>query len=291
MTGVTWPGTSPTSLAPSDVRDLLSTVASVNEAGDALGLTAEHIRLYCDLTDISTSTPSGAIGNGNLLNQLTPAAAEVRQGILAPEQLRDLYENQHLELAHIARLASCNPDTVRALLIHDDIPLRPRPDRLPPRPDLTRAWLHREYTVKRRTMAELARERRVSHYHLTTLARGWNLPIRSTETRYNAIGYLDLPWTPSPAMQAVTASPTALDRLRTLIHIPGHPSLAAAARAIYDGRDDALRQRITKIEKAAGFQIIDRSTNPLAPTPRGHDFLREATEILDIVDTTRPTSQ
>lgn len=92
-------------------------------------------------------------------------------------------------------------------------------------------------------------------------------------------------------MQAVTASPTALDRLRTLIHIPGHPTVAAAARAIYDGRDGALRQRITKIEKAAGFQIIDRSATPLVPTPRGHDFLREAVEILRIADKARPKSQ
>jgi hypothetical protein len=286
VTGVTWPGISPTSLAPSGVRDLLSTVTSVHEAGDALGLTAEHIRLYCDLADISTTTPSNAIGN--LVNQLTPETAEVRQGILAPEELRDLYENQRLELAHIAQMASCNPDTVRALLIHDEVPLRARPDRLPPRPDITRAWLHREYVEKRRTMAELARERRVSHYHLTTLAREWDLPLRSTERRYNAIGYLNLPWTPSPAMQAVTASPTALDRLRTLTQIPGHVSLAAAARAIYDGRDNALRQRITKIEKIAGFQIIDRSAKALAPTEPGHAFLLEATEILRIAEAITP---
>ncbi|MFH9970058.1 hypothetical protein ACH4PR_54300 [Streptomyces mirabilis] len=288
VTGVTWPGISPTSLAPSGVRDLLSTITSVHEAGDALGLTPEHIRLYCDLTDISTTTPSAAIGN--LSNQLTPETAECRQGVLAPEKLRDLYENQRLELTHIAQMASCNPDTVRALLIHDEVPLRARPDRLPPRPDITRAWLRHEYVEKRRTMAELARERGVSHYHLTTLARGWCLPIRSTERPYNAIGHLDLPWTPSPAMQAVTASPTALDRLQTLIQIPGHPSLAAAARAIYDGRDNALRQRITKIEKIAGFQIIDRSASRLSPTEPGREFLREATKILHIADKPRPKS-
>ncbi|MCX5357257.1 TniQ family protein [Streptomyces sp. NBC_00124] len=284
VTGVTWPGTSPTDLDPSGVRDLLSTVTSVNEAGDALGLTTEHIRLYCDLTDISTTTPSNAIGN--LSNQLTPRAAEVRRGILAPEQLRDLYTHQQLELAHIARMASCSPDTVRALLIHDNIPLRPQAGRLPPRPDITRVWLHREYVQRRRTMAALARERRVSHYHLTHLAREWDLPIRSTERRYNAIGHLTLPWTPSPAIQAVTASPTALDRLRTLIQVPGHPSIAAAARAIYNARDSALRQRITKIEKAAGFQIIDRSTNPLTPTKPGRAFLQEATQILEAAEET-----
>ncbi|WP_328766005.1 hypothetical protein [Streptomyces sp. NBC_00286] len=138
-------------------------------------------------------------------------------------------------------------------------------------------------------MAELARERGVSHYHLTTLARGWDLAIRSTEHRYNAIGHLDLTWNLSPAMQAVTSSPTALDRLRTLVQIPGHTSIAAAARAIYDGRDGALRQRITKIEKIAGFQIIDRSASLLAPTEPGGAFLREATEILRIAEKAIPS--
>lgn len=93
------------------------------------------------------------------------------------------------------------------------------------------------------------------------------------------------------ARRPVTASPTALDRLQTIVQVPGHPSIAAAARAIYGIRDGALRQRITKIEKAAGFQIIDRSAAPLAPTPRGHDFLRKATEILRITDKIRPKSQ
>ncbi|MFI6357973.1 hypothetical protein ACIBJF_36320 [Streptomyces sp. NPDC050743] len=57
-------------------------VTSVQEAGDALGLTTEHIRLYCDLAGISTATPSAAIGN--LSNQLPPEAVEVRKGLLAP---------------------------------------------------------------------------------------------------------------------------------------------------------------------------------------------------------------
>ncbi|MFD4613815.1 hypothetical protein ACFWOT_38315 [Streptomyces sp. NPDC058440] len=136
-------------------------------------------------------------------------------------------------------------------------------------------------------MAELARERGVSHYHLTTLARGWDLPILSTDHRYNAIGHLALAWTPCPAMPTVTSSPTALDRLRTIVQVPGHPSIAAAARAIYDDRDDALQHEDREDRR---FRIIDRSANPLAPTPRGHDFLREATEVLHIADQTRPKS-
>jgi DNA-binding transcriptional LysR family regulator len=76
----------------------------------------------------------------------------------------------------------------------------------------------------------------------------------------------------------------ALDRLRTIVQVPGHSSFAAAARAIYQGRDSALRQRIQGIEEAVGFRVIDRSTKPLVPTECGSKFLHEATDILKIAD-------
>jgi DNA-binding transcriptional LysR family regulator len=60
----------------------------------------------------------------------------------------------------------------------------------------------------------------------------------------------------------------------------GHADLAAAARALYGGRDGALRQMIAKIETAAGFRIIDRSATPLSPTDAGRGFIREAHQIL-----------
>jgi hypothetical protein len=36
------------------------------------------------------------------------------------------------------------------------------------------------------------------------------------------------------------------------------------------------------------FRIIDRDTHPLAPTPRGRDFLREARQILRIAHDAEP---
>jgi DNA-binding transcriptional LysR family regulator len=81
-------------------------------------------------------------------------------------------------------------------------------------------------------------------------------------------------------MCAVTMRTGALTRLELITRIPGHDSLAAAARALYGGRDSALRQMVTKIETAAGFPIIDRSSTPLSPTDAGHEFIREALQIL-----------
>ncbi|MFE4867791.1 TniQ family protein [Streptomyces sp. NPDC056682] len=280
VTDVSWPGVSPMSIVKSEFRNLLEAVGNVHEAADALGLTSEHIRLYCDLAEISTTTPSPVIGKHHTKG--TVSKVKIREGVLAPAELRHLYENKLMELSHIANLASCRPETVRRLLQRDGVLLRPQPGRLPQRPDITREWLHHEYIERQRDMANLARERGVTHHHLTKLARGWSLPIRSPGTRYNAIGHLALPWTPSPAIRAVTMCSGALDRLGAIVQIPGYTSFAAAARDIYGGRDSALRQRLIYIERDAGFQVIDRDSMPLAPTPRGAEFLREATEILKI---------
>lgn len=102
--------------------------------------------------------------------------------------------------------------------------------------------------------------------------------------RYNAIGHLEIPRPLSAAMRAVVMTPFALDRLRVITQIPGHETVAAAARIFYNGRSGALRQRMTGIERAAGFTIIDRISRPLAPTEQGQEFLHEAAGILRTAD-------
>ena len=81
-------------------------------------------------------------------------------------------------------------------------------------------------------------------------------------------------------MRAVTMRNGALGRLELITQIPGHDSIAAAARALYGGRGGALQQMIAKIEAAAGFRIIDRSSRPLAPTDPGRELIRDALQVL-----------
>jgi DNA-binding transcriptional LysR family regulator len=81
-------------------------------------------------------------------------------------------------------------------------------------------------------------------------------------------------------MRTVTMRTGALGRLELITQISGYDSIAAAARALYGGRDGALQQMIRKIETGAGFRIIDRSSTPLAPTDGGREFIREALQIL-----------
>ena len=159
------------------------------------------------------------------------------------------------------------------------MPQRPSYRRPPPESGITREWLEHEYTVKLRSIHTLSRERGVTACYLMGLARNWGLTIRR-HSQFSGIGHLDLPAPPSPAIRAVTMRKGALSRLELITRIPGHDSIAAAARVFYDGRASPLVQMLHKIESAAGFTIIDRTSTPLAPTAPGREFLHEASQIL-----------
>jgi hypothetical protein len=264
-----WPGTDPDHIPADRLTALLKTGGSAHAVATAIGLTAEHVRLWCEIT-----------GNG------TPAAAANgipispnRGSILAPARLRELYELQNVPLTEIGAMAGCGTATIRRLLELDGVSQRPSYRRPSPESGITREWLEREYTVKLRSIETLSRERGVTAPYLMSLAGNWGLPVRH-HSQFSGIGHLDLPAPPSPAMRAVTMRKGALGRLELITQIPGHASIAAAARAIYDGRVGALTQKVHKIETAAGFTIIDRSATPLAPTEPGREFLREALQIL-----------
>jgi hypothetical protein len=190
-------------------------------------------------------------------------------------------------MTEIAALAGCATATVRRLLQLNGVPQRAAYRRPPPESGITREWLHREYVVKLRSIDTLARERGVCAPYLKNLARNLGLPIRR-HSDFSGIGHLDLPAPPSPAMRAVTMRTGALGRLELITQIPGHDSIAAAARALYGGRDGALQQMIRKIETTAGFPIIDRSSTPLTPTDADRELISEAHQILQAAQDQMP---
>lgn len=155
------------------------------------------------------------------------------------------------------------------------MPQRATYRRPPPESGITREWLHREHVVKLRARPRARRLRPRPE----DLARNWGLPVRR-HSDFSGIGHLNLPAPPSPAVRAVTMRTCAPARLELITRIPGHASIAAAARALYGGRDGALQQMIAKIETAAGFVIIDRSGTPLSTTDAGRAFICEAHQIL-----------
>jgi hypothetical protein len=122
-----WPGTEPASLAEDDLAVALAGASSVHEAADALGLTAEHVRLCCEVADAG---PPPATANGL---PVSPGRTEV----LSPARLRDLYEHQNLPMTEIAALAGCATATIRRLLRIDGVPQRPAYHRPPPESGIT----------------------------------------------------------------------------------------------------------------------------------------------------------
>ncbi len=113
-------------------------------------------------------------------------------------------------------------------------------------------------TAQRRRLlgALLASPGHRSAGELAADVKNWGLPIRH-HSHFSGIGYLNLPAPLLPAMRVVAMRTGALGWLALITQIPGHASIAAAARA-YAGRDSALCQKVRKIETAAGFTIIDR---------------------------------
>jgi hypothetical protein len=214
-----WPGTDPASLAEDDLAAALANAGSVHDVAGVLKLTAEHVRLCCE---IAGTGPPAATANGL---PVSPSRADV----LSPARLRDLFEYQNLPMTEIAAMAGCATITIRRLLQVDGVPSRTAYRRPPPESGITREWLHREYAVKLRSIDTHARERGISAVYLKSLARNWGMPIRRRGD-FSGIGHLDLPAPPSPAMRAVTMRTGALSRLELITRIPGHDSIAAAAR-------------------------------------------------------------
>jgi hypothetical protein len=190
---------------------------------------------------------------------------------LTPERLRDLYQHQQLDISTVAQMASCAKSTVRKLLQHDGILLH-RP------PDISRAWLETEYHHKRRDLQTLARERHINPGALAALATSWGVPVRGAS--HDALAHLDLSPPPSPAIRAVATSHQGLHRLTTIVQIDGHDSIASAARAIYDGRESALRHDSPRSNTSPDLRFFHRRITPITPTERGREFLAEATRIL-----------
>lgn len=82
MTWPDWPGTDPARIPGEKVTALLEAGSTVHDIATAVGLTAEHVRLWCE---ISGTGALAAAAQGIPVSQS-------RAGVLAPVRLRDLYE-------------------------------------------------------------------------------------------------------------------------------------------------------------------------------------------------------
>ncbi|WP_425587838.1 LysR family transcriptional regulator [Streptomyces marokkonensis] len=83
-------------------------------------------------------------------------------------------------------------------------------------------------------------------------------------------------------MHRLSRTRNCLTRLRNLLHIPGHPSITAAAKSL-DIPPTTLRRQLRSIEAVLGATVIAH-TNPLSIVPSGAAFFDEARQLIALLD-------
>lgn len=278
VTADTWPGFDSDNID----RDLASHLAAAgfSEAHlvRQLGLTATHLRLYCESLDI-TITPSSKPArqpSGRTRGKGIP-----RIGPLAPDRLHSLYIKQKMTTDQIGQLAGCSGSTVSLALREAGITIRQRRPIGTLERAIDRDWLDTEYRIKGRSAPDIAHELGLPKGPIVRLIKKYDIPRNTPGLHSNPFAPLDFQL--SPAMEAISRTRNCVQRLRYLIQLPGQPHHAAAARAL-GLRDAVLRYQINAIEKATGFPVITRRTNPIAATTGGQELLAEAKLLLALLD-------
>ncbi|WP_166663837.1 hypothetical protein [Streptomyces sp. NBC_00582] len=106
----------------------------------------------------------------------TPGRRTPRQGVLAPQSLKRLYQEQQLLQHEIAELAGCSISTVRHALDEAGIPLRRRRPAGHLKKTISRTWLEKEYHHKGRSSPDIARELGVRKDDVMRLVKTWGHP-------------------------------------------------------------------------------------------------------------------
>jgi Bacterial regulatory helix-turn-helix protein, lysR family/Insertion element 4 transposase N-terminal len=254
VTGVTWVGVEPDQVDQQLLRRNAALGGPVGRIAQTVDMTTEHHRLYAEISGITAPDQ----------RERKRPLRTAHQGVLAPDQLRQLYERRRLSIVHVAKLAGCGREVVRDALRMAGIETREahRQRSLP----ITREWLEEEYITKERTLVDIAHELGTSRPRVTSYAKEWNLPLRPRGHVPDPLAPVRHQVHPSAEIEAAFAGHDALQRIRRIVHLPGHRSLRAAATAmgLYQG---TLHKQLHRVEQALGFEIIERSL-PLRLTPR-----------------------
>ncbi|WP_371618956.1 TniQ family protein [Streptomyces sp. NBC_00454] len=276
LDGAHWPGVTPREIDQERFAELMAAGRAASEAADLLGIGEDHLRLHTEATATTALRPDPPRSRHR--------THIPRQGPLAPDRLRELYEEQGLTQREIAALAKCSATTIRAALDEANIPVRDGYPSLDIEGITTREWLENEYAHKLRNSPDIGRELGISARTVLTMIARLGIPRHPTSYYSSPFAHLDVVL--SPAMRSVSLTKDCVQRLRRIVQLPGHRNVAAAARAL--GIDHgSLHNQLNRTERTVGFAVIKRAS-PLAPTERGSDFISEARNLLELLDTNTP---
>jgi len=269
VAGVAWPGVDPDLVDQRLVRRHAARGDRVTRMAKAVGMSVEHVRLYADITGITAPER----------RQRGRPLRTAHQGVLAPDRLRELYEQQGLSIDRIAKLARCGAPVVRDALQMGGIQIHAahRPRSLP----ITREWLYDEYVNKGRVLRDIARDLGTSRPRVTSYAKEWGIPLRRGGHGPDPLAQLRRHVHVPPEIEAAFAGQGAVERIRRVVGLPGHRSVRAAAIAL-GAWQAPLSVQLRSLERAVGFTIIDR-VSPLRPTTKGAAFIEQARRVLRLL--------
>ncbi|MEU3078539.1 TniQ family protein [Streptomyces laurentii] len=285
LKGLELPGTNPDAVSVATLHELIGRPRmTVMQAANLLGTSIDAVKHL--LTEHPPSsrpiTPGKAWATGHI--------SAVARAQLPASELRRLYIDERLSIRRISQATGISISVVTALTREYDIVLRPtgRTSRAKP---ITREWLHEQYTVHRRPLADLARETGMSPTSMARWARHHQIPTRRGGAGHN------------PALRALADGVTAPSLLRRALERRGgrehlrnfaaaasYPNLGAAADALNVKRFTLVGQ-INRLEQDLGGPLLERAVRgrPMRLTALGRRAKRAIDKALP-GQATSPTS-
>ncbi|MFF3746917.1 TniQ family protein [Streptomyces kronopolitis] len=243
----------------------------VQHAAQVLGTTVEAIRHVLDEHPAPAPplTKNTARATGRIRQQARQAIPE--------EHFTQLYLDEHRSLQQIAALTGFSRKVLTELAHEYGIQLRDGPQNYKPRGTIDRDWLIEQYVHRRRTLANLAREKGMSTANMARWAKTHNVPLRPRggASHSQALRAAEQVSRAPRILRPALTGQGARERLNRFAAASVYPSLGAAASGL--GLNTfALVAQINRIERELGGPLLVRAERgrPMKLTPLGRNVLR-----------------
>lgn len=253
LEGLELPGTNPDAVSVATLHELIGRPRmTVTQAANVLGTSNDAVKYLVaeHPPPPRPITPGKAWATGHI-----SAAARAQ---LPESALRRFYIDERLSIRSISQATGINISVVTSLAREYDITLRPtgRTTRAKP---ITKEWLHEQYTVHRRPLADLARETGMSPTSMARWVRHHQIPTRRGGAGHNpALRALADGVTAPPLLRPALERRGGREHLRNFAAASSYPTLAVAADAL-NVKWFTLVGQINRLERDLGGPLLERA--------------------------------
>jgi hypothetical protein len=265
------PGPDPSLIDIAHLHELVrERMQPVQRVAEVLGTTVDAVRVVLD------ERPAPAAPRTKTRARATGGVRHAARQALTEKEFRRRYVDRHQSLYSITKQTGFSRQTLTRLAAEYGIALREGPQDYKRKGVIDRDWLHEQYVDRRRTLPDLACEKKMSTANMARWARFHQIPLRprggashdsALRTTDQASGL------PAPIAKALT-SPYAWQRLNRFAAAIGYQTLSEAAEHLRITQPTLVAQ-INRLERDIGGPLLERAERgrPMAPTPLGDQVL------------------